>query len=451
MNRRPSSLKRPLILQPLALQLVISVITFTAFMAFIIRVDSGGRYVDQTVAAAAAAAVVHAPDGGLDVRMTPELRKHRAEADGLWFIARDAHGHTVTYGPAPAAYAALAPSLDQLAFADIRARTAPFTLSAILRQETGPAGKLTILAHGKVTPMTPVLALMSNLIIAPIFLILALVTVVMTPWIVNRALAGVARIARAAGEIDANQRGVRLPENEAPREIEPLVRAVNEALGRLDEGHDQQQRFIASAAHELRTPIAVLQVKVEAGDDATRRRLAGDVARIANVAEQLLDLHRLENEALTDRIALATLARGVAADLAPLLIASGKTIEVQVQAPATIMGSAGALERVLTNLIQNAVEHGGQHVVVRVEGARLEVQDDGPGIPEAERERVFEPFHRLRPRAAGTGLGLNLVRQVVDLHRGRVGILDAPAGGVIVRVDLPADRDTAHRGAKPPL
>ncbi len=100
------------------------------------------------------------------------------------------------------------------------------------------------------------------------------------------------------------------------------------------------------------------------------------------------------------------------------------------------MGDAAALERVLMNLIQNAIDHGGTNVVVRVLGAAFEVEDDGPGIPPEEREHVFEPFHRLRPRTTGSGLGLNLVREVVDQHGGRVEILDAPGGGAIVRVDL---------------
>jgi two-component system, OmpR family, sensor histidine kinase TctE len=226
-----------------------------------------------------------------------------------------------------------------------------------------------------------------------------------------------------------------------PREIAPLVRAVNEALGRLDEGYERQRRFIASAAHELRTPIAILRMKIDTAEAPAVRSLAGEVARLANLSEQLLDLHRLDNGAPTERVDPAALARRVVADLAPILIAAGKTIALQVDAPAPIMGNAGAIERVLVNLVQNAVEHGGSQIVVRVEGASFEIEDDGDGIPEAERDRVFEPFHRVRPRSSGTGLGLNLVRQVMDHHRGRVAILDAPGGGTIIRADFPAARD----------
>jgi signal transduction histidine kinase len=171
------------------------------------------------------------------------------------------------------------------------------------------------------------------------------------------------------------------------------------------------------------------------------RSLLPDLSRLATLSEQLLDLHRLDNGTPSDRIDLAVLVRSVAADLAPMLIASGKTIEVVVVQPGSIVGNAGSIERVLTNLIQNAVEHGGDEVIVRVEGASLQVEDNGPGIPGEEHERVFEPFHRLTPRSSGAGLGLNLVKQVIDHHRGRITLATAPGGGTIVRVEFPAIRD----------
>ena len=111
------------------------------------------------------------------------------------------------------------------------------------------------------------------------------------------------------------------------------------------------------------------------------RSLLAEVSRLANLSEQLLDLHRLDNGAPTERIDLTALACGVVADLAPVLIASKKTIEVTVDKPGVmVVGHAGSIERVLTNLVQNAVEHRGDAVVVRIDGAAFEVQDNGPGI-----------------------------------------------------------------------
>ncbi len=221
-----------------------------------------------------------------------------------------------------------------------------------------------------------------------------------------------------------------------PSEILPLVRAVNEVLQRLDEQYERQRRFIASAAHELRTPIAILRIKVDAANEPATRRLGNDVARLANLAEQLLDLQGLDAARHDEVINLASLVRRVAGDLAPLLIASDRTIEVIIEEARPTRGDIGAIERVVTNLVQNAIEHGGRHVTIRVLGSVFEVEDDGPGIPPDERERVFEPFHRLRPRSTGTGLGLNLVQQVIERHRGHVSILGDPGGGTIVRVEL---------------
>ncbi|WP_234841515.1 sensor histidine kinase [Sinorhizobium meliloti] len=256
--------------------------------------------------------------------------------------------------------------------------------------------------------------------------------------IIKRALAGVIKTAEEAERIDAGRRGIRLSADKVPREIGPLVRAVNEAFDRLDEGYDRQHRFIASAAHELRTPIAILRMKIDAATDKGLRSLLPDVSRLATLSEQLLDLHRLDNRVPSDRIDLVALARSVAADMAPVLIASGKAVEVIVERPGMIVGNNGSIERALTNLIQNAVEHGGDQVIVRVNGASLEVEDNGLGIPGEEHERVLEPFHRLRPRSSGTGLGLNLVKQVVDHHGGRIAIVDAPSGGAIVRLEFTA-------------
>jgi signal transduction histidine kinase len=157
------------------------------------------------------------------------------------------------------------------------------------------------------------------------------------------------------------------------------------------------------------------------------------------LAEQLLDLQRLDTDRTDEELDLAALVRRIVGDLAPLLIASDRTIEVQIESVRPCRGDASALERVVSNLVQNAIDHGGRHVTVRVIGSAFEVEDDGPGIPPEERERVFEPFHRLRPRSTGSGLGLNLVQQVVGRHGGRVTILGGAGGGTIVRVDLTAD------------
>jgi two-component system, OmpR family, sensor histidine kinase TctE len=441
MKKRQRTLKWPLILQPLLVQLFTLVVSFMVLLALLVRLDSGGEYTDQTITKIAAKAIVRDSGSGLAVQMTPELQAVRDKSRNLWFVAVDDAGRRVTYGQVPAEYASVATALGQISHADLRGASAPYLLSAVIRRETGPAGEFTILAHGALTRLTLAVALGANVVVIPIFLLLGLATAVMVPWIVKRSLAGVAKAAKEAERIDVDRRGNRLAEDEVPREIAPLVRAMNDALSRLDEGYEQQRRFIASAAHELLTPIAILRVKIEADGGAAAQHVLGDIARLSTLAEQLLDVQRLEKEELNEQVDLALLLRRVAADLAPLLIASDKTIEVLAGDTQPVVGNVGAIERVVTNLVYNAVEHGGRHVTVRARDLEFEVEDDGPGIPPEERERVFEPFHRLHRSPTGTGLGLHLVRQVIERHHGAVSILGAPGGGAIVRVRFRSFKD----------
>ncbi|MEG3177268.1 HAMP domain-containing sensor histidine kinase [Sphingomonas sp. RB3P16] len=437
MSRKPPSLKRSLIFQPLLFQFVTVVIIFLIGLIALTQMNSGAVFTDETIPGVIAGSIQRTGDGRLTVRSTPALKQLRADAPSLWFVAEDDSGRNVSYGQVPREYASLAGTLHRLTNVQLRDRSAPYRLSAVIRSEDSRAGSLTILAHGKFTLLSFLILAASNAISIVIILLLALISMIVTPWIVNRSLAGVNRIAEEARQIDADRRGWRLSEAKVPREILPLVRAVNDVLHRLDEGYERQRRFIASAAHELRTPIAILSLKIDAADDAATRRLGSDVQRLATLAEQLLDFQRLDAVGVEGAVDLASLVKHVAAELAPLLIAADRTIEVVVDTAWPIRGDAGAIERVVTNLVQNAIDHGGRQVVIRVVGAAFEVEDDGLGIPPDERERVFEPFHRLRPRSTGTGLGLHLVQQVIERHGGRVSIFDAMAGGTVVRVEFP--------------
>jgi two-component system, OmpR family, sensor histidine kinase TctE len=444
MSKRQRTLKWPLIIQPLLVQLFTLSVSFMVLLALLVRFSSGGQYTNESVAKVAANAIVRAADGSLTVQMTPELKAIGAKSQRLWFTAIDETGRRVSYGNVPTQYASIAAALPQITHADLRDASPPYLLSAVVRKEHGPAGEFTVLGHGEITRLSLAVLLGANVVAIPVFVLLGLGTAILVPWIVRRSLAGVAKVAEEARRIDIDSRGNRLAEDEVPREIAPLVRAVNDALSRLDEGYEQQRRFIASAAHELLTPIAILRVKIEADERGAARHLLGDIARLSTLAEQLLDIQRLEKDAPHERVDPGMLVRRVAADLAPLLIASNKSIEVQVADAQAVVANAGALERVVTNLIYNAVEHGGQNVTVRAYATEFEVEDDGPGIPAEERERVFEPFHRLHRGPSGTGLGLYLVKQVVERHQGTVTILGAHGGGAIVRVRLRSFDDHAR-------
>ncbi len=437
-RRRQPSLKTRLIARQLILQFVAITAAAIGFVVFFVNSGLDGMYADETVVEVVTEAIVRDAAGTVVVEPTAALTALRQEAPDLWFAARLDSGEVVSFGQVPTQLAALVPYLDQFSSADLRGQLAPFTLSAVVRQASGSVGDMNIIAHGRVQPFSALIITASNVVAISIFVALALISMLATPWIVKRALAGIVKTADQTRGIDADRRGVRLSEQDVPREIGPLVRGFNEALDRLDEGYARQHRFIASAAHELRTPIAVLRMKIEAADDPGLRALLPDVARLANLSEQLLDLHRLDDGTPAERIDLAALARSVAADLAPLLIAAGKTIEVIAEQPGTMVGNPGSISRALSNLVQNASEHGGDHVRIRIRGTSVAVEDNGPGIPQDEHERVFEPFHRLRPRAAGAGLGLTLVRQIVDHHHGRISLGSAACGGTIVTLVFPS-------------
>jgi two-component system, OmpR family, sensor histidine kinase TctE len=434
--KKPSSLRRPLIIYPLAVNFAILIVSFAIIIAVAIRFDSGGPYTDEQIIPVIAGAIKRDETGQLSVEMTPELADLRAGTPQLWFVAQDDFGRSVSFGSVPPHYASLAGRLSDLSFAQLRDRHPPYRLAAVVRRQTTDIGDLTILGHGALSDLNLTVILASNVIVLPIFVLLALTSLLVTPWIVRRSLEGVRRIAREAEAIDAHTRGRSLSEDEAPREVAPLVGAFNAALRRLDEDHERQRRFLGFAAHELRTPIAVLRSKVESSDSAETRSLARDIQRLGTLTEQLLDLQRMENDERRQCFDLAALVRKAVAELAPLMIASGKTVAVEVATTELVLGDPAAIERVVMNLVQNAAQHGGQHIIVRVADFRFEVEDDGPGIPPGERDRIFEPFYRLRPSVSGSGLGLNLVKEVIARHSGKVYILEAPDGGAIVRVEL---------------
>src|SRR5690606_32620031 len=177
--------------------------------------------------------------------------------------------------------------------ADIGDPEAP---SAVMRRHDSDAGPLWIITGGgpEIGFKTFFGTFGDNLFLALLF-VLTLVSFLVIPVIVTRQLRGLADIAAEADTIDVEQRGVRLTSAHVPEELHSLVRAVNSALQRLDDGMERRQRFLADAAHELRTPIAILQTRIELLPDGEQRnRLLLDVARLTNLANQLLDLQRID-------------------------------------------------------------------------------------------------------------------------------------------------------------
>jgi len=393
-------------------------------------------------------AVVRDDAGRLHLRPTAELARLRREVPGLWFALRDHQGQTLREGDVPPEYARIGGALDDVGNARIGWNLGEQPAdrpTAQLRWIDAPAGRVQVLTGpGGAIPLGRYLTAAGLSLAAPtlpILAIMALATLLATPLVVRRALAGLHDAATQAERIDVERRAARLPTNAVPSEVLPLVTAINEALARLDQGYDRQQHFLIDAAHELRTPIAILQTRIESLDhDALAPRLREDVARLATLAEQLLDLQRLRTSApVRTPLDLAALAREAVADLAPLAVAAGYTIAFDARRDRCIvLGDRGALQRLLMNLLQNAIEHGGRRgrITVHLHGdGNLDVIDEGDGIADGERERIFEAFHRLTPDRRGAGLGLHLVREIAHAHGGDVVAL-ARTGGAHLRLRL---------------
>lgn len=240
-----------------------------------------------------------------------------------------------------------------------------------------------------------------------------------------------------------------------PTELEPMAAALNRLLMQVNQLLDQEKRFIADAAHELRTPLAVLRIHAQnaleapdAGDrDEALRQLAGGVDRATRVVAQLLTLARLDPNSV--RLSMGNLdllgfLRGELAELTPLALNRQQDLilEAREDADYQLIADAPSLGILLQNLVSNAVQYtpaGGciqVHLLADEQALVLQVQDSGPGVPADMRERLFERFFRLG-EGQGAGLGLSIVRRVVELHQGSISLEDSPLGGLQVSVRLP--------------
>ncbi|MGH8991537.1 MAG: sensor histidine kinase, partial [Acidimicrobiia bacterium] len=236
-----------------------------------------------------------------------------------------------------------------------------------------------------------------------------------------------------------------------------LAATMNAMLDRLESATERQRRFVGDASHELRSPLAALRADLEvalAGGDGhagewahTARRLLGDVQRQEALVQDLLFLARADEDPTSRRpYTLVDLDDVVLAEVERTRLGAAVSVDTSAVSGAPVRGQVEDLARVVRNLLENAVRYARSRVAVSLgveDGvAVLTVDDDGPGIPPAERERVFERFARLdsaRSRQlGGTGLGLAIARQVVVDHQGSITVEDWPGGARMV-VRLPAE------------
>ncbi len=275
-------------------------------------------------------------------------------------------------------------------------------------------------------------------------------------WVVRRSMIPVARVQRQLSQRKADDLS-EVGEEDLPDELLPLVHELNQLIVRVRQAFDAQKNFVADAAHELRSPLAALKLQVQglqrAGDEATRersvQRLAAGIDRATRLVEQLLVLARQQSTQASglkpEPVRLAELARRALADCASAAGAAGVDVGLGQADDDAVSGYADALAILLRNLLDNAIKYtpaGGRvDVSIRRDGPAvvLQVEDSGPGIAPADRERVLDRFHRLPgSQANGSGLGLSIVKSVADLHRASLTLGASEAlGGLCVTVRLP--------------
>lgn len=284
--------------------------------------------------------------------------------------------------------------------------------------------------------------------------LMALAGGVATYFISGRALKPLCEFSDKIEEVQAQNLSDSRIEESSVAELSRLSVSYNRMLARLSEAFKMQRQFTANAAHEFRTPLAVMQLQLDlynstehptndACAQQTIRMMTEQNERLSKMVKTLLDMSELQTVARDDEIALDALVEEVLADLEPL--AQEKAIHLAAQCDAvTMTGSDILLYRLVYNLVENAIKYNTPGGTVTV-GAdrqdkhiRLTVADTGTGIPEELKERVFEPFFRLdksRSRAlGGVGLGLALVREIVSVHGGSISVKDNPDGGTTFEV-----------------
>jgi signal transduction histidine kinase len=260
----------------------------------------------------------------------------------------------------------------------------------------------------------------------PILLVLLIADIA----IFRRALQPLRQASEIARDIGPTRTDLRLPTEEMPREVRPLVSAVNQALDRLEEGFRIQRDFTADAAHELRTPLTILRTRLDIlEDEQVGQALRQDVDGMAHIISQLLDIAELDAFVIDplEKADLRSVTADVAQFVAPLALAQGKDIALLgATEPVWVKGNPEMLSRAIRNLAENAINHTATGTTVEFvveQNGTVSVLDQGPGVAEDERNLIFQRFWRRDRRKAGsTGLGLSIVQRIAELHSAAITV-----------------------------
>ncbi|CCD84847.1 Two component sensor kinase [Bradyrhizobium sp. ORS 285] len=426
---------------------IVSTIMLICAAALLIRFggDDDGTWGAADVADALKEAVARDAGGKLLVKQTARLDKIIQDFPTFWYVVSDKSGE-VSYGPIPKWRPHKNPSTqDGTSFLAYAIDGETRNLKRMTAVRNTPVGEVWIETGGVAYTSTQLmLGTLTDATIVALPIILVLLATVVAALVFMPALIArpVRAVARAAELIDGVPDGRRLPEQDAPAELLPLVTAFNRALSRIDHAAEAQRNFLSNAAHELRTPLTNARTMLETiQDPGLRARLVAENQKLSSIVTMLLQLARISMEPIEPtEIDLVALARRVTAEHVPMALKAELEIGfVAPETPVWIQGSEPAIAVALSNLIRNAVTHAGSGGPILVDvnpAAQLSVIDSGPGLDSDQPERLLQPFERGHARGDGMGLGLSIVSQVMATHQGRVELRETPGGGTTVELSF---------------
>ncbi len=437
LKRAPSLSRRAAVIFALVYAAIL--MTVLALSAALSWADRGeGNLRGPTLAIEYAAAELRQVNGQLQI---PEHGRFANLADrnpSMWLIVVK-NGRSFTAGSAPQAAGRMVAHLQTVVGAvmfRVPGLDTPLDAASLQRRDL-PSGSV-IMAAGGIDPVTlstvESIDILLNPTIVPMLAAIAVISLLAMLIAIPSFSRALRPITGEAGAIGPQEPGRRLCESKAPKELLPLVRGFNAALDRLEVELRRRKRFIADVAHDLRTPLAVISLRAETPiDEKGRQDLQRGIRRLTDLVAQLLDLERLSlSNHQRSSLDLVEIAGDVVADLAPMAIDRGYDLSLEAPDAAVIVtGDAHATSRAITNLVANAIAHGGGagQLLVLVGAERtIDVTDEGPGVPAALQPRLFEPFSRANQSGDGCGLGLHITREIMHAHRGEVCLVPSERG-----------------------
>ena len=254
----------------------------------------------------------------------------------------------------------------------------------------------------------------------------------------------VRKLAKLTASLDPKQLNINLPEKGLPLEVLPLVQALNQLLRRVGDAKKQQDFFLSTAAHEIRTPLTILRTRLEELPDIKlKTQLREDTKRLIQLSNQLLKLmHINSKQQLNDNVELHTTLKKVIAERAPRAIEKNIDMVLESEVETFQMrGDQALIEVALVNLIDNAVSlsKAGDTIFLNLKkNGTIEIIDEGPGISEKIADKLFQPFAKNPPNRDGHGLGLAIVKAIINLHNGHINVTNQPNKGAKFTLNLPA-------------